>query len=117
MNKPSITDPKVKKYVEYLERKLEALNSEDAEVDSYLALKNFIKQGNKIMRNANFDGDELSDKEDKALERGLKFADKVLEYNDDLKELEEKTGKEKIKKEEGKKESASAYEAVMPPKK
>ena len=45
MNKPSITDSKVKKYVEYLERKLEAFTDGGTDVDSYLALQNFIRQG------------------------------------------------------------------------
>lgn len=117
MNKPSITDTKVKKYVEYLERKLEAFTDGGTDVDSYLALQNFIKQGNKIMLSADFDAENLSDKDDKAVERGIKFADKVLEYNENLKELEEKIGAERIKAVKGKKEAASAYEASLPPKK
>lgn len=114
MNKPSITDSKVKKYVDHLEKKLEAFTKGNVEVESYLALANFVKQGNKIMESANFDANNLSDKDDKALERAIKFADKVLEYNQSLSELYEKIGTEKIEKEKGKKQAASSYEAAMP---
>ena len=117
MNRPSITDPKAKKYVKYLENKLKEFEIGSTEVESYLALKNFISQGNTLLTKLNFSGDELSDKDDKAVERGLKFADKLLDYNQSLQELYEKIGIERIEEAKDKKKVASAYEAAMPTKK
>lgn len=116
MRKPAIIDGKVKKYVEYLEDKLSEFSSTSVEVDSYLALRNFVYQGNKLLSELSFDGTELKDKDDKAIERGLKFADKVLDYNQSLSELYEKVGEKKVEEAKGKQKSASVYESVMPPK-
>ena len=118
MKKPSITDLKVKKYVEYLERKLKEFQKGSTDVDSYLALSNYIAQGNKIMKALEFDGTEMSDKDDKVIDRATKFSDKILENNQNLKDLFSMIGIEEKKEiEEGTKKAASAYEAAMPDKK
>ena len=113
------TDIKIEKYIDYLEDKLKGFEIGGIEADSYLSLKHFIGQGNKLLKAVNFDGTELGDKDDKAVERGLKFSDKILDHNAALRDLYEKVGGKKIEElesKEDKKEVASSYEAAMPPK-
>jgi hypothetical protein len=112
-------DPKIEKYIDYLEDKLKGFDLGGIEAESYLSLKNFISQGNNLLKKIKFDGSELGDKDDKQIERGLKFADKMLDHNAALRDLYEKVGGKKIEElesKEDKKEVASSYEAAMPPK-
>tara|TARA_R110001592_G_scaffold190364_1_gene436254 strand:- start:5551 stop:5913 length:363 start_codon:yes stop_codon:yes gene_type:complete len=120
MKRPKITDVKASKYVDYLEDKLKGFEIGSIEAESYLSLKNFISQGNALLAKIKFDGSELGDKDDKQIERGLKFADKMLDHNSALRDLFEKVGGEKIKELEGRtyeKKVASSYEAAMPERK
>lgn len=114
MKRPTTSDKKVIKYLDYLEGKLEEFSSFSTKVKSYEALRNFIDQGNSLLRGCNFHGEELNDKEDKAVERGLKFADKMLIYNSNLDELFEMIGSPKdLDKDPNAKEAGSDYEAML----
>ena len=114
MKRPVVTDKKTLKYIEHIEGKLSEFSSLTTKVKSYEALRNFIDQGNRLLRGCNFDGDELNDKEDKAVERGLKFADKMLVYNSNLDELYEMIGSPKdIEKDLNAKEAGSNYEEML----
>lgn len=114
------TDPKIEKYIDYLEDKLKGFDIGGIEAESYLSLRNFISQGNTLLKKIKFDGSELGDKDDKQIERGLKFADKMMDHNAALRDMFDKVGASKIKELESKedvKEAASSYELAMPEKK
>mgnify|MGYP001282652091 FL=1 len=113
MKLEDIKDVKVRRYVRGLQLKLEEFEANTTKVKSFLALKNFITQNNKLLTNyrVSDSADELSDKEDKALERGLKFSEK-LDYLQTL--LDKMYGEiGEIPEEQGKQKAASAYEQVM----
>jgi hypothetical protein len=112
MKLEDIKDVKVRKYVKSLQTKLQEFELGSTKVDSYLALRNFIKQGNKLLSDYKVvSAEELSDKEDKALERGLKFGEKLESLQSLLDKYYAEIGE--LPEEKGKQQAGSAYEAVM----
>jgi uncharacterized coiled-coil DUF342 family protein len=94
MERPPIKDKRVLKYVEDLERQLEALGTQSTINGSYFALKNYIDANNAILTEFKLTVDEVSDKDDKISERTMKFAKELLDYNEDLEKLREKISPE-----------------------
>ena len=118
MKRPKINDVRATKYIDYLEAKLEGFsNKSDQKVNSYKSLLNFITQGNKLLASykVSDDATELADKDDKALERGIKFSEKLDSLQALLDKLYNEIGE--LPDEKGKAKAASAYEEVMRNKK
>ena len=113
MKLEDIKDVKVRKYVKGLQSKLEEFESKSVKVHSYLALKNFISQGNKLLAGyrVSNSADELSDKDDKALERGLKFAEKLESQQSLLDKMYNDIGE--LISEKGERVAGSAYEKAI----
>ena len=113
MKRPKINDVRVVKYVDYLECKLEEFTKKGQKVKTLMSLKNFVEQASKLLMNfkVNDGDDNLSDGQDKALDRGLKFGKEI----DDLQALIDKWESEigQLPDDKGKVKAASAYEAVM----
>ena len=105
MKRPKIIDSKTNKYVDYLEGKLKDFNLDSQKVKTYLSLKNFVEQSSKLLMNFKVEDNEdnLSDKDDKALDRGLKFGKEI----DDLQSLLDKMYAEigELPEEKGKQEA------------
>jgi len=112
MKRPTnIKDDKVLEYIEYLEKKIQALSSNSVIVDSYKALTKFISEGNKVLREASFNAKQFNDKDDKIVERAQKFADKLPEYIKSIQDIEKTLEPEALDK--AKKEAAGLYEKAM----
>jgi|TARA_R110001583_G_scaffold67531_8_gene193136 hypothetical protein len=112
MKLEDIKDVKVRKYVKGLQSKIEEFDLGSTKVDSYLALRNFIKQGNRLLADYRVvSAEELSDKEDKALERGLKFGEKLESLQSLLDKYYGEIGE--LPEEKGRQQAGSTYEAVM----
>tara|TARA_R110000765_G_scaffold206318_5_gene311269 strand:- start:866 stop:1225 length:360 start_codon:yes stop_codon:yes gene_type:complete len=113
MKRPKIIDSKASRYADYLEGKLKDFTLESQKVKTYLSLKNFVEQSSKLLMNFKVSDkeDNLSDKDDKALDRGLKFGKEI----DDLQTLLDKMYAEigELPEEKGKQEAAGAYEESM----
>jgi len=110
--RPEIRDVKVQKYVAWLEEKLRALSVDNIQINSYKSLRNFVENNNKVLTEAHFTKQDLSDKEDKFIERAFKYADKVLDYNEALDKMYDKIGDKWIDEDE-EQESATAYEEAI----
>jgi len=113
MKLEDIKDVRVRKYVKKLEAKLEEFSLRTAKVNSYLSLKNFIEQGNKLLNSykVSEEATELSDKDDKALERGLKFSEKLSSLQELLDKMYSQIGE--LPEDKGKIESSSSYEKAL----
>lgn len=111
MSRPIIRDAKILKYVESLESKLDTLSSGKVKAESYLSLKSFVESNNSVLKDANITQIEMSDKEDKFVDRAFKYADKLVIYNEMLDKLYAQLGEQYI--EEVDRESASVYEQVQ----
>ncbi len=90
MQRPAIKDNKVLKYVENLESQLQELSTENTVNTAYYALKNFIETNSNVLKTFKLTQAEMSDKDDKIAERGMKFAKELRSYVDDLEKLKEK---------------------------
>lgn len=114
MKRPKITDVRVSKYVDYLEAKLEGFSDKSSrKVKSYRSLLNFVDQGNKLLASykVSESASELSDKDDKALERGIKFSEKLESLQSLLDKLFSEIGQ--LPEDLEKVEAGSAYEKAM----
>lgn len=114
MKRPKITDVRANKYIDYLEAKLEGFSDKGSQkVNSYKSLLNFITQGNKLLASykVSDDASELADKDDKALERGIKFSEKLESLQTLLDKLYHEIGE--LPEEKGKAKAGSAYEQAM----
>jgi len=90
MERPNIKDNKALKYVEHLENQLQELSTENTVNTAYYALKNFIETNSNVLKTFKLTEAEMSDKDDKIAERGMKFAKELRGYVDDLEVLKEK---------------------------
>lgn len=88
MERPIIKDSKVSAYVDELERQLSNFKSEKPIVKSYLTLKRYIEENNKMVDNIDFELSKLSDKDDKTIDRAIKYIDEIMSYNDKLQKME-----------------------------
>ena len=113
MKRPKITDVRVSKYVDYLENKLAEFTKGGQKVKTYLSLRNFVEQSSKLLMNFKVeDGDDnLSDGQDKALDRGLKFGKEIDDLQTLLDRWESEIGT--LPEEKGKIAAGSAYEQAM----
>ena len=111
VTRPEIKDVKVQKYVSYLEQKLRALDVDSIQVKSYKSLRKFVENNNSVLEKAHFTREEMSDKDDKFIERAFKYADKILDYNEALEKMFENIGDKWV--EETEQEAATMYEAAM----
>ena len=111
VTRPDIKDVKVQKYVSYLEQKLRALDVDSIQVKSYKSLRKFVENNNSVLEKAHFTREEMSDKDDKFIERAFKYADKILDYNEALEKMFENIGDKWV--EETEQEAATMYEAAM----
>jgi hypothetical protein len=87
MKRPTIKDVAASRYADYLEGLLKEFQSETTKVKSYKALKNFVETNSKVLEELSLSADKMSDKEDKLVERTLKFANEILHYNETLDKL------------------------------
>lgn len=127
MQRPSIKDKEVLKYVEYLEKQLDGYKSDRSVAKSYLAIKKFVDEMNELIIEGDFQGDSddvilESDQEkqntkkrksltDKLIERGFRYIDSIDEYNEKMEIMEKRVNPEIIK--EVKKEAGSVLEDVL----
>lgn len=111
VTRPDIKDVKVQKYVSYLEQKLRALDVDSIQVKSYKSLRKFVENNNSVLEKAHFTREEMSDKDDKFIERAFKYADKILDYNEALEKMFENIGDKWV--EETEQEAATMYEEAM----
>ena len=111
VTRPDIKDVKVQKYVSYLEQKLRALDVDSIQVKSYKSLRKFVENNNSVLEKAHFTREDMSDKDDKFIERAFKYADKILDYNEALEKMFENIGDKWV--EETEQEAATMYEEAM----
>lgn len=102
MNRPTIKDAKAKLYVEYLENKLSNFSSSTTKVKSYIALKNFIEKNSEALGKVDINSDTISDKEDRLIDRAMKFFKELDAYIANLEKMAEMISPEEIKKTESK---------------
>lgn len=74
--------------VDRLERELKAYRSETTIAQSYIALKQYIDENNKLLATIKITKINIQDKDDKLVERSAKFSSEVLNYIKRLSELE-----------------------------
>ncbi len=96
MKRPSIKDAKTKEYVEYLEDKLKKFSASTTKVKSYIALKNFIDQNSEALGKVAINSDTISDKEDRLVDRAMKFFKELKDYNSNLDAMREMISPEDI---------------------
>lgn len=116
MKRPDISslDKRQKEYVEYLEKKCEMLNNDTALVDSYLALKNFVIENNKVIKVTKLSEESLKGKDEKYVDRVMKYTDKLGDYIDTLYNFEMKIDEKCIPVNDKKeKQGASVYEQAL----
>lgn len=97
--------------VERLEKELEAYRSDKTIAQSYIALKQYIDENNKLLATIKITKINIQDKDDKLVERSAKFSSEVLNYIKRLAELEKMTTIELI--EEEKKTFGSILEEAL----
>lgn len=111
MKRPIIKDKDIEDYVLFLEDQLDNFKAESTRVESYLGLKKIVDDINKALKGATINLTKISDKDDKYMERVLKFADKVDEYNDKLDAMEKKINPDKL--EDAKKNYGNVLEEAL----
>lgn len=114
LERPDIKDPKVNQYVSHLEKQLESYRSENAIAKIYLGVKRQVDGISKVLRSSKFKLDlvNMSDKDDRLFDRGLKVLEKSSSLVDVLVELEKRVNPEVIEKEENKSLKGSATISV-----
>jgi cell division septum initiation protein DivIVA len=74
--------------VERLEKELKAFRSETTIAQSYIALKQYVDENNKLLSTIKITKINVQDKDDKLVERSAKFSSEILNYIKRLAELE-----------------------------
>ena len=115
MNRPTIKDAKAKLYIEYLEKKLSNFSSSTTKVKSYIALKNFIEKNSEALSKVDINSATISDKEDKLIDRAMKFFKELDSYITNLEKMGGMISPEEIKKTESKllKSSGVSVEEII----
>lgn len=101
----------LKEEIERLKKELEAYRSDKTVARSYLALKQYIDENNKLLVAMNMTETNMKDKDDKLAERANKYSSEILNHIKRLQELEKIATAELIEKE--KKEYGSILEEAM----
>lgn len=109
MKRPVIKDVEVRRYVEYLESKIEAVDTDSIKAQTYKSLRKFVTNNNALLDETA--GADASDKDDKLLDRAFKYADNIHKYLDTLEKIYDGLGEKYV--EEVDKESASIYEKAL----
>lgn len=109
MKRPVIKDVEVRRYVEYLESKVQAIDTDSIKAESYKSLRKFITNNNVLLNETA--GADASDKDDKLFDRAFKYADNLQKYLDTLEKIYDGLGEKYV--EEVDKESASMYEKAL----
>jgi hypothetical protein len=112
MKRPVIKEAKAADYADYLEALIREFSSETTKVQSYKALKSFVESNCKLLKNMDLSDADMASKDDKKIERALKFANELLVYNDTLDKLFEKVAPI-MSSERGEKEAASISEEAL----
>lgn len=96
-----------------LERELEAFSLDTVLIKSYLALRGFVEDASDVLKETKVSAAKFNDKDDKMIERALKFADKLDEYNDKLEKMKKKIIPELLEAEEKKQAGSILEKALM----
>lgn len=96
---------------ERLRKELEAYRSNKTVAQSYLALKRYIDESNKLLVSIEMTKMNMKDKDDKLSERANKYSSDILNHIKRLQELEKMATIELIEKEQ--KEFGSILEEAM----
>lgn len=113
MERPTKLSGEQKKYIEYLENKLEKFSSKKTGIGAYLTIKKIVDDTNKLVNQGiNVDDaegkthnvdliseDALMSKDDKTFDRIFKFIDKLPTYTSELATMEEMFSEEDIERE------------------
>jgi len=114
MKRPKIIkDRECEQYVDYLEKLLYNYRSDQVVTNSYIALKNFIYENNKVISKAVLTEETMNDKDEKFIDRATKYTDKLSDYVKSLLELEDKIKTLSLPKGVNNQEAGSIYEKVM----
>lgn len=114
MKKPKvIKDRECEQYIDYLEKQLYFFKSDQVITDSYLALKKFISENNKVISKAVLTHEEMSDKDEKFVDRAMKYTDKLNDYVKSLIELEDRIKTLSLPKGVSNQQAGSIYEQIM----
>lgn len=111
MKRPIIKDAEVRRYVEHLESKIKAVNTQSLKAQTYLSLRNFIKNNNTILKNADLTEEDASNKDDKLMDRAFKYADNIWKYLETADKIYDNLGETYV--EEVDREEASVYEKAL----
>ncbi len=111
MKRPIIKDAEVRRYVEHLESKIKAVNTQSLKAETYLSLRNFIKNNNTILKNADLTEEDASNKDDKLMDRAFKYADNIWKYLETADKIYDNLGETYV--EEVDREEASVYEKAL----
>ena len=111
MKRPIIKDVEVRKYVEHLESKIKAINTQSLKAETYLSLRNFVKNNNSILKNIELTEASVSDKDDKLMDRAFKYADNIWKYLEIADKIYDSLGETYV--EEVDREEASIYEKAL----
>ena len=90
MKRPDIKEQKVLKYVEYLEKELEAFEADNTLVNFYNGLKKQVDNISTLFNTIEITEASLKDKDDKFFERYFKFLEKSEVIYSNLEKLEKK---------------------------
>ena len=111
MKRPIIKDAEVRRYVEHLESKIKAISTQSLKAETYLSLRNFIKNNNTILKNADLTEEDASNKDDKLMDRAFKYADNIWKYLETADKIYDNLGETYV--EEVDREEASVYEKAL----
>lgn len=111
MKRPIIKDAEVRKYVEHLESKIKAINTQSLKAETYLSLRKFIKGNNSILKDTDLTAEDASNKEDKLMDRAFKYADNIWKYLETADKIYDNLGETYV--EEVDREEASVYEKAL----
>lgn len=90
MIRPDIKDKKVLKYVEYIEKELDAFEADNTLVNFYNGLKKQVENISELFNTIEVTEESLKDKDDKFFERYFKFLEKSEIIYSNLEKLEKK---------------------------
>ena len=134
MERPTIKDKNVDKYVSYLEDQLANFKTDTTNVRLYLGVKKqvdnmalllnqdkvevpapTVEEPDRVRTVSIMSMETLSSKDDKFMDRFTKIMDKFLEYSDNLSKAAEKINPKILSdlEKQAKKESGSIYERVI----
>ena len=91
-------NPKLKKYVEYLEEKLSKFDAETTIAKLYVSIKNQVDNTSKLLNEIKITKDDLKDKDEKFFDRYLSYLVKADKIAGNLLSIEKMIDPAKIEK-------------------